>query len=331
MAVSSGNTSKAVAGSKRSLKPPGSTKRAGPLAGAPFERILVATDFSAPAGRAVGRALRLPLSENASITLLHVIPLGIPSKFEKILWADAKKTLAQSTAAAAETAKNIHGRPVRISSDIVRGKPSFEILERARREQSELVVLGRHGRRGIRELFLGSTAERVVRVGSVPALVVLHPPAQPYKTPIVALDGSDASRKVLEQMLRVVVAPVKIIDTVTAYEIPFENILTRAGVPLIELVGHKAEARKADWNMIQRVIGAYRKVVPWNTVLRAGDPRRVVIEEVTRVTHDLVALGRRGRTKLPQLLLGNVAEALLRAAPSDMLFGPLDRSDFELP
>lgn len=316
---------------RRSQRPPGGAGRAPVgLEGAPFERVLVATDFSVPAGRALARALRLPLSEEAVITLFHVVPLGVPAQFENVLWADARRVMAEQAAAAAETAKTVHGRPVRVVSEVVRGKPFAEILRRARDDDSEIIVMGRHGRRGIRELLLGSTAERVVRVGSAPALVVLNAPAAPYRTPLAAIDGSDDAQQAVKLMLRVLVPPAGVIDAIAAYEVPFEPILTRAGVSLMEIAQNKAETRKTGWNLVHNVIGEHRGAARWNTILRVGDPRRVVIEEVARGTHDLVVLGRRGRTRLPQLLLGGVAEAVLRAAPSDMLFGPLDRSDFEL-
>lgn len=310
--------------------PPASSRAPVPVSGAPFERVLVATDFSVPAGRAVGRALRLPLSEGATITMLHVVPLGIPGKFENVVWADAKKVMAEQAEAAAETAKAVHGRTVRVVPEVVRGKPAVEILRRARDDASEILVLGRHGRRGIRELFLGSTAERVVRLGSVPSLVVLNVPTTPYRAPLAAVDGSDDALESVRGMLRVLARPVTLVDAIAAYELPLEAILSRAGVPLMEIAQSKAETRKVVWNLVQNVIAEHRASVRWNTILRVGDPRRVVIEEVARGTHDLVALGRRGRTRLPQLLLGGLAEAVLRAAPCDMLFGPLDRSDFEL-
>ncbi|MEZ4299955.1 MAG: universal stress protein [Polyangiaceae bacterium] len=293
---------------------------------------MVPTDFSPPASRALDRALRLPLSDDAIVTLYHVIPLGIPVKFENAMWAEARKTLTIQAMTAETALRNIHGVPIRVISEVARGKPSVEILERARQDESEIIVLGRHGRRGIRELFLGSTAERIVRIGSVPALVVLAPTATPYKTPLATIDGSEESDSALDLMMRVLTAPIGTIDAIHAYEIPFENILTKAGVSLLELAQNKAETRKMGWNLIQNAVAEHRRAARFNTILRVGDPRRVIIEEVAseKQKHDLVALGRRGRTQLPHLLLGGVAEAILRAAPTDMLFGPLDRSNFSL-
>ena len=69
----------------------------------------------------------------------------------------------------------------------------------------------------------------------------------------------------------------------------------------------------------------------WNVVIRTGDPRQIILEEAKQRGSDLVALGTQGRTGLAHILVGSVAEAVLRSASCDVLVARLPRVDFSLP
>jgi nucleotide-binding universal stress UspA family protein len=58
------------------------------------------------------------------------------------------------------------------------GRVADSILDEAKAAGCELIVMGTHGRRGFRHLMLGSDAERVLQLSTVPVLVVRHPGAQ---------------------------------------------------------------------------------------------------------------------------------------------------------
>lgn len=60
------------------------------------------------------------------------------------------------------------------------GKPSEEILQYARENQNDLILMGTHGRTGLKRIWLGSVAERVVRMAPCPVMVV---PSDPDLTP----------------------------------------------------------------------------------------------------------------------------------------------------
>lgn len=147
----------------------------------PASRILVPTDFSLTSERAMSMALKLAQKYHADILLLHIFAdLKIQ---EAIQWTEYLPT-AQTDLELEEGIKKraeeemtafIAKFPVgdvkiitRILSDI----PHKGIVETAVKENSDLIVMGTHGRSGLTYLLMGSTAEKVVRTSSCPVLTV---------------------------------------------------------------------------------------------------------------------------------------------------------------
>ncbi|MCC6809602.1 MAG: universal stress protein [Deltaproteobacteria bacterium] len=138
--------------------------------------MLVPTDFSAGAAFAAKRALLLPLSEHARVTFLHILPSNLPIDLRPEAERKAKSNLDKAVSDARSGLKG-KSRPT-IDCAIAWGKPADEIVHRATALKADLVVIGRHGRRAVRDLFVGSTASLVMRESDVPVLLVnLQPSA----------------------------------------------------------------------------------------------------------------------------------------------------------
>ena len=136
--------------------------------------VLVPTDFSTYAEQALDYAIALAQTLRARVTLLHVIQpllvagadMGVwPSpafieELETAITSDMEGYLARVTAAglAGEIA-------------VVHGVPFQEILNTAKARQVDLIIMGTHGRTGLTHVFLGSVAEKVVRLAPCPVLV----------------------------------------------------------------------------------------------------------------------------------------------------------------
>lgn len=133
-------------------------------------RILVPVDFSEPSAAALERALEL--AEPGNLALLHVLswPTADLGYFTPV--TDKEQALQKLGAAFREAA--LHrawpaDKPPRL---LVREgfPPAEEIIDTARREKADLIVMGTHGRRGVSHLFLGSVAERVIRGAPCPVM-----------------------------------------------------------------------------------------------------------------------------------------------------------------
>jgi universal stress protein A len=147
-----------------------------------IKRILVPVDFSKDSLRALAYAGDLGASLNSELQLLHVVDqtylatahelMAANPKFAKLLaeqWQAAAAQMARITAALKKK-----GRPVRPL--IKRGSPAQVIVDTAKRNGAELIVMGTHGRTGLAHMLIGSVAERVVRTARCPVLTVRYTP-----------------------------------------------------------------------------------------------------------------------------------------------------------
>jgi universal stress protein A len=137
--------------------------------------ILAPTDFSAPANRAITAAFELAQTFGADLSLLHVIAVPVYAIEVALplaeLEQDARRALARLLPEAAAAG-------VAVTRLVDMGVPFQKILETARAEQADLIVMSTHGRTGLGHLVLGSVAERVVRLAPCPVLTIRPPGAR---------------------------------------------------------------------------------------------------------------------------------------------------------
>jgi nucleotide-binding universal stress UspA family protein len=86
---------------------------------------------------------------------------------------DAQRKWAEASLEA--RASDLRQRGVKASWRATTGVPSEEIVEIARQEHAEMIVMGTHGRSGLDRILLGSVAERVIRLAPCPVLTVRQP------------------------------------------------------------------------------------------------------------------------------------------------------------
>jgi nucleotide-binding universal stress UspA family protein len=138
-----------------------------------IRRILCCVDFSPSGDYAFEHALAIAARHGATIELLHVME---PSAYaeDEPLEAEGDKTfkdalLDRLRAMAGSTRTDL---PIEIR--LATGIPYIEIVERAKAWPADMIILGTHGRTGMKHLLIGSVAERVVRTASCPVLTVRH-------------------------------------------------------------------------------------------------------------------------------------------------------------
>ena len=134
------------------------------------QHILVPVDFSQDSEEAVGCAIGLAQQFQARLTLLHAI--YVPEAAEVNMAAYLDKIQSESDQLMAACRKRVEDAGVTVDSLVVRGVPSHRITETAQEQQADLIVMGTHGRTGLRHMLIGSVAERVVRHASCPVMVV---------------------------------------------------------------------------------------------------------------------------------------------------------------
>jgi nucleotide-binding universal stress UspA family protein len=140
-----------------------------------FKTILVATDFSPTSEHALEYARALATSFGGTLHLLHVVPDPVMAS----AWAEAyaydltalgERLRLDAERQLTEKAQTI--RDVAVTTEAVVGSPAAVIALTAADRAADLIVMGTHGRSGVKHLFMGSVAERVVRSAPCPVLTV---------------------------------------------------------------------------------------------------------------------------------------------------------------
>lgn len=140
-----------------------------------LERILVPTDFSASSEQALDFAMALARDTGATLLLLHVaepLPLYSDMPYSVVQEPDLPELRQRlhSISVAAQIPTERH---------VVVGAAADEILELAKQERADLIVMGTHGRTGLSRVLMGSVAEVVMRRAPCPVLTVKATAAVP--------------------------------------------------------------------------------------------------------------------------------------------------------
>ena len=146
-----------------------------------FRSILVPTDGSPPARRAIERAVRFAREQRARVIGLWIGPTWQPNLYAYAgelpegfispdqFAANIRKTAARRLGAIKQAAK---AAGVKCRCKWVRSNfPYLEIINAARRNGCDLIVMGSHGRRGIAKLLLGSQTNLVLAYSTIPVMV----------------------------------------------------------------------------------------------------------------------------------------------------------------
>ena len=144
-----------------------------------YKRILVPVDGSATATAGLREAIRLAKGQKATLQLVHVVDqhsvvmLGMETaafldEMLKGLEASGRRILARARSVADKAGI----KATVVLRETLTGPAADAIVDQAKKGGADLIVIGTHGRRGVRRLVMGSDAEQVVRASPVPVLLV---------------------------------------------------------------------------------------------------------------------------------------------------------------
>lgn len=290
-----------------------------------FHSLLVPLDFTPVSDRVLGRVSLLPLADDARVTLLHVVPGSLPVRAQRRAERDARKALADE---ARHLRKQVHAK-VGVEPLVKVGAAAKEIAGCAAAVKAELIVMGRGRGRALRDAFLGSTAERVVRQAQLPVLVVRLAPRAAYRRPALALDLDQAAHEVVRLMLLVLPPPRPRVEVIHAFDDPYQGFVYRS-LSEDDAEERRDELRAGATRELAKLLAAAlvkanvrsEDAPSWKTHVRYGSPRIVVEKAMKKADTDLLVLGTHGYSGAAYAFLGTVAGDLLRAAKCDVLVVP---------
>lgn len=145
----------------------------------PFSHILVATDFSPSSRSALEAGVFLAKQFGARVTLVHVVePQFLAYAGTPFLpMVDFASEAERGARALLRASEEELAKQVELTTTVEHGSAWREILADAESSNADLIVLGTHGHTGLARALIGSTAEKVVRMATIPVLTV-HAPAQ---------------------------------------------------------------------------------------------------------------------------------------------------------
>ncbi|MEZ5738598.1 MAG: universal stress protein [Burkholderiaceae bacterium] len=290
--------------------------------------ILVATDFSERSDRALRRATMLAKQTGATIALVHVIDDDQP------YWIieTERKASARLLGEQATTLRDMDG--VTCEAHVVVAAPFAGIVKATQTTAADLLVVGPHRRQVLLDVFIGTTAERTIRSVDCPVLMVNAPPVGAYQQMLLTTDLSPASGSAISTFASLGIAGRADLALLYVFHDPALG-LSRAHTMLKddENPAYRKALDTARRDLAGFVAALDRKPdVPMRQILRHENtrPAHEIQNAAREAAADLIVIGTQGRSGLRRLVLGSVAEEVLRDGRQDVLVippGALRRSE----
>lgn len=289
----------------------------------PLNRILAATDMSAPARHAAQRAALVGNETSAALDLVHVANLAPLERLRQLMGATADEMQARVLEPAREQLQSLaaslsqrYGVPA--GTHVVAGSLLPELARLTDELAAGLLVCGARGESFMWHAVLGTTALRLLSATTCPVLVVKQAPHESYRRVLIAVDFSPSSLHVISDARTV--APNAEITLLHAFEVPFEGRLRYASVDAETIEQYRLTVKQEAIQKLHalRDEAGLSPAVASSLVLH-GDPAMRIGEQEQELDCDLIAMGRHGYGAVAQLLLGSVTRNVLAECQCDVL------------
>lgn len=284
-----------------------------------IKNILLPTDLSECAERAFQHAVYLAHWHDANLHLLNIVGRHMYD------YADMRESfpfdeedLRRMMNVTGEDAERKTPSLDALKLDqvqIEKASASVGILEYVDEHDIDLVVMGTHGRRGANRLLIGSVAEEVVRNANCPVLTVRAEekvaPGEAVRRILVPLDFSDLSHRALKHAKELAMtygARLDLLHVVEEVALPAAYGMEPVNLVIPEVV---ESSERALAEMAREEIGYEHVVVHALT----GYAVSTILDFAAENDMDLMVIATHGRTGLDRILLGSVAEKVVRRAP----------------
>lgn len=283
-----------------------------------MKTLLAAIDLGSDSTLVVKRAVALAQRLNAKLHLVHVVDDAL-TLYEPMVEISVRHRLTQAAETALQSLFNLLPDELKAHSryQVILGKPHQALAKYISQSQASLLIVGRHHIEPLRDLFVGTTAERLLRHCDIPLLMVSVDCVEPYMQVMAATDFSRSSHHALQAGLWL--APEAKINLLHVCDPPFMGFVRYDQDDLDTLLADK-EARLA-----QEIAGEMSYFLADDDQSRissqvlTGNAQQRLTEAVDLHRPQLLVLGTHGRQGISRLLIGSVATHFLSALPCDVL------------
>jgi len=297
-----------------------------------IKRILVTTDFSessrltfsvaASFARRFGAELHVAHVLEAVPTSLYFSPTGAQSYSPSADYRLKFRELLDTVAKAPEWG-GLAVKPHLLEDRDVAGR----LVQFQKHQHIDFTITASRGRSALEHFFLGSTAEKLVRRSATPVLVyrtapgAAPPPEFAPQRIIVPFDYSENARAVfplLRFLVRTFQSQVCLVHALEA--LPDLTVLSWEGIAPIQsdvvLAEAPGKARQELESLIRKDLSDLPKV---EAVAELGNAYQVIVKEAVRFKADLILIATHGWTGLKHVVMGSIAEKVIRKAPCSVL------------
>jgi nucleotide-binding universal stress UspA family protein len=283
-------------------------------------RIVVPVDFSEPARAAAARAFFLADLSGAEVLLLHAYappPVALDPGVDPGL-GERLRTAEEEAFERFCRVLEAQGRT--FTSRFVDRDPPDAIHSVAREENTSLIVMGSHGRRGFDRVVLGSVAERTLHGAPVPVYVAresIEDASRSIRSILWATDFSkeaEAAEPLVSEWARRLGAEVEILHVIRETAVLFAPYAV-AGSSDFE--GEMMEAAERRMKCVQDRLS--ESGVSVRTKIVYGRAAESILERAESTAADLLIVGTRGYSAFRRFLLGSVAQRVVCHAPCSVV------------
>lgn len=296
-----------------------------------LDTVMVPLDGSEFARQALPRAVSLARRADAGLLLVRVhrgFPAADPEDASATMVEADRKLEQQERDALSRAAEELREEGLAVEASFEEGAVG-EALARRAEAAADLVVMSTHGRGGLSRLWLGSVADELARTCSVP-LFFVRPEEDGEAGPmeasdlghvLVPLDGSRLARQALEPAVTVGslygarYTLVRVVEPVVLPGYAYGDLPEGIDADALQVMEETATSQleTAAGKLRERGLRVEIEIVRHPSVPRA------LLEAAERLEVDLIALATHGRGALKRMVLGSVADKMLRGAEGPLL------------
>jgi nucleotide-binding universal stress UspA family protein len=273
-----------------------------------MKKILVPTDFSDAAGHAADLAVRMAAKHGAELHLVH--SMDVPDTWQdgrftsaalasrsireqRAMYPEVQKRVGQARQNLEALSTRLARKKVKVQYEIVPNAAWEDVIRLAKLRKADLIVMGTRGAGALKEAFLGSNTQKVVRLAPMPVLTLHTAAPTPIANIAVFLDPLEKGvEKILPKLLA-----------------PFTGDRTR-----VHLVNVNTPGRFQDTDTALEMLRAVAKRIEPTVMVHVCDHFTVpegALAFARREGMDLIALPTHGRSGLQGLLSSSIAETIV--------------------
>ena len=290
-----------------------------------LKNIVVGVDFSYFSRFALEQAARMAGGNQAKMHPLHVVDTSMVNHLKEF-WGCRRALIGSQDAIAKirETAQTqleeMVGKVEDVSfhADAITGTPFLELLRRVKGTSADLLVLGSNGSSDPLK-GAGVLATKCVRKAATKVLLVRADHANPFKNVVVCVDFSESSYRVIEQAVRVAQQDGASLHLLHVCSSPWKGA-SYFPRPSPEDQHHHSDSLSERLQVALQPFESETGVLQVETdVVENARESDGIVQFIEDVQADLVVVGTRGRTGMRAVLLGTVAEHIVRESPCSVL------------